>query len=162
MKAIPALLLVAALLGLASGCGPMSFQGATPPASASPDPTDYPLVPHVARLNQLIGPATASVGLPATASVLIVYGSGAFKGKGYAEVEVDEALKTVTLRAFYLFTSNPHINVTGNMATDRAMVAFTPAATGTYQIQLANYIDWPLMGTATADVYVEAIAEVEE
>lgn len=157
MKALPALLLMAAMLGLVSACGPLSFLGSAPSDPSSPSPSDDRPVPHVTWLNRLVGPATASVGVPATASVLLVYGSGSFKGKGYTEVVVDDALKTVTVTAFYRYPTNH--GVSADMGTDEAMVAFTPAATGTYQIQLANYIDWPMTGAATADVQVEAAAE---
>ena len=153
MKAIPALLVMTAMLGLASACGPVSFLKPPSSSPSPPSPAEDDLVPHVAWLNRLVGPATASVGLPATASALIVYGSSAFKGKGYTEVEVDETLKTVTVKAFYLYPTNR--GVSGDMAIEEVMVAFTPAATGMYQIQLANYIDWPQTGTATAGVYVE-------
>lgn len=160
MKALAALLLMAAMLGLVSACGPMSLLRTAPSAPSSPSPIDDHPVPHVTRLNRLVGPATASVGVPATASVLIVYGSGAYMGKGYTEVEVDEALKTVTVTAFYLYP--PNHAVSANMGTDEAMVTFTLAATGTYQIQLANYIDWPLTGAATADVQVETVAQDDQ
>lgn len=86
----------------------------------------------------LKGPATARVGQPVELAVQVVVGSSSCNRPGEVRVEVDEASRTVTVRATRL-KADADIPCTDDYGWVRKTASFTPGAAGTYRVHAERY-----------------------
>ncbi len=124
-------------LGL-SGCG--DLRGLW--TSVLPRPAD-PEVRWVSESTEILdlrGPAAARIGTPVALTVQVVIGSSSCNRAGEVLLDVDDAARTVTVRATRLAAqADPPIPCTDDYGWKSQTASFTPAQAGTYRVVAERY-----------------------
>jgi hypothetical protein len=119
-------------LGL-GGCEHLKgLMAAQQPGQGNPD---VRWVSESTEILDLRGPATAQVGVPVELTVQVVIGSSSCNRVGEVLLDVDDAARTVTVRATRLTAqADPPIPCTDDYGWTSQKASFTPMATGTYRV----------------------------
>lgn len=108
-----------------------------PPRQGTPD---VRWVSEPTEILDLEGPATAQAGTPVEVKVQVVVGSSSCNRVGEVFVDVDEASRTVTVRATRLTAqADSPMPCTDDYGWTAKTAMFTPASAGTYHVVAERY-----------------------
>ncbi len=132
MRRLAVVLVSAICLGL-SGC--QHLKGLIASQQLGQVNPDVRWVSESTEILDLRGPATAQVRVPVEVTVQVVIGSSSCNRLGEVLLDVDDAARTVTVRATRLTAqADPPIPCTDDYGWTSEKATFTPMTTGTYRV----------------------------
>lgn len=133
-------LLTAGVLSLGLGACANLESLLLPQQTPRQDASDVRWVSEPTEILDLEGPLTGRVGTPMDIKVQVVIGSSSCNKVGEVFVDVDEASRTVTVRATRLTAqADSPIPCTDDYGWTAKTASFTPASAGTYRVTAQGF-----------------------